>query len=212
MTPDWLNAGVSERAIVSHLSASHNTIGGLGPGEGNVIAGHNGQAIDLYGGGGNLIAGNRIGTNAAGDEIIGNLRGVVMHDSPNNSVVNNLISGNFDGVLVDGTLSANTVIRGNLIGTNLAGTAALPNSWYGINFVNDPEGGVIGGTTPADRNIVSANAGDGIRLTGRNHQVLGNYVGTDITGTVDLGNSVSGVYVAGAANVRLAVVFPARQT
>ena len=102
LTPDWLDAGVSERAILSHVEASHNTIGGLSPGEGNVIAGHNGQAIDLYGGGNNLIAGNRIGTNAAGDESIGNFRGLVMHNSPNNSVINNLISGNFDGVTVDG--------------------------------------------------------------------------------------------------------------
>ena len=100
-------------------------------------------------------------------------------------------------------LSTNTVIRGNIIGTDLSGTAALPNVWYGINFVNDPAGAVIGGATEADRNLVSGNGGDGIRLTGSNHQVYGNFVGTDITGTIDFGNGNNGIYVAGAADVRI---------
>ncbi len=203
LTPDWLHAGVSQRAILIHQQSSDNTIGGLGAEEGNVIAGHNGHAIDIFGGGSNLIAGNRIGTNAAGNEGIGNFRGLVMANSPDNSVINNLVSGNYDGIVVSGSLATNTIIRGNYVGTDVTGTAAISNLWYGINFVNDPVGALIGGTTEQDRNLVSANGGDGIRLTGTGHEVYGNYVGTDITGTQNLGNENNGVYVSGASEVRV---------
>jgi hypothetical protein len=73
-----------------------------------------------------------------------------------------------------------TLVQGNVIGLNAAGTAALGNVGYGITFgaVN----GVVGGTSPADRNLISGNGG-GIRLAGEGNQIQGNHVGTDRTGT-----------------------------
>src|SRR5439155_8983897 len=55
----------------------------------------------------------------------------------------------------------------------------------------------VGGTTAADRNVISANGGFGILAdpltTGL--VVQGNYVGTDATGTLARGNTGVGVYV-----------------
>ena len=70
----------------------------------------------------------------------------------------------------------------------------------------------IGGTTPASRNIISANGDNGILLQSSNILIQGNYIGTDVNGTADLGNGASGIFVqdnddtiggtaAGAGNV-----------
>jgi hypothetical protein len=50
----------------------------------------------------------------------------------------------------------------------------------------------------AERNIVSANAGDGIAVAGTGNVVSGNYIGTDTSATRGLGNQRYGVSVANA--------------
>ena len=55
---------------------------------------------------------------------------------------------------------------------------------------------VIGGSTPATRNVISANGFIGVDLDGTNDSVIkGNYVGTDKNGTKDLGNVNSGIRI-----------------
>src|SRR6185503_2046756 len=102
----------------------------------------------------------------------------------------NIISGNsVNGI--DITV-ADTIVQGNLIGTDLTGTQALGNASFGI--VVHAQASTIGGTTASARNIISGNS-VGAQLTGGNNGSIsfkGNYVGTDITGTVKLGN-LSGV-------------------
>src|SRR5262249_30576250 len=69
-------------------------------------------------------------------------------------------------------------IEGNFIGTNVAGTAAIANGGFAID-INSGNNHVIGGTAPAQRNIISGNTFDGIRvfdLTGISIQ--GNFIGT----------------------------------
>ena len=101
------------------------------------------------------------------------------------------------GIRLDGT-GGNTIV-GNFVGTNAAGTLAHANGSTGIE-VNSPNN-IIGGTTAADRNLVSGNAADGISFnTGADNSfVWGNYVGTDITGTASLGNGGEGVDIDSAA-------------
>jgi hypothetical protein len=84
------------------------------------------------------------------------------------------------------------VIEGNFIGTNTAGTAALPNGASGIALVLG-HNTRIGGITPAARNLISGNAGDGVAITSPTNTVQGNFVGTDVTGTVAIGNRGAGV-------------------
>ena len=62
----------------------------------------------------------------------------------------------------------------------------------GVELGLDERDSRIGGTTPAARNLISGNNGSGVGGGdfGRFNQVLGNFIGTDITGTQDLGNGV----------------------
>ena len=61
----------------------------------------------------------------------------------------------------------NNIIVGNYLGTDLAGTVASANA-VGV-FVGSSGYNRIGGTVPADRNIISANSVDGIQILGGGH-------------------------------------------
>ncbi|HVU86203.1 MAG TPA: right-handed parallel beta-helix repeat-containing protein [Pirellulales bacterium] len=86
---------------------------------------------------------------------------------------------------------------------NPAGTNTTANSVYGDAVV-----GVLSGTSPPGyqalvnpnfelSNVISGNGSNGIELSGaNNNQITMNYIGTDITGTVDLGNAANGIMVA----------------
>ncbi|CAA9395404.1 MAG: hypothetical protein AVDCRST_MAG03-881 [uncultured Rubrobacteraceae bacterium] len=99
-------------------------------------------------------------------------------------------------------------VEGNFIGTDAAGSADLGNRYSGV-IVNTYSGGApntIGGTTPAARNVISGNNSGGgavwIHTGTPGNLVQGNFIGTDATGTADLGNSGHGVHVRyGTTNV-----------
>ena len=56
-------------------------------------------------------------------------------------------------------------VVGNYIGTNAAGTAQLGNDRQGI-YINGSSGNVIGGTTAAERNVISGNRLRGVYIVG----------------------------------------------
>ncbi|MBI2479252.1 MAG: hypothetical protein HYV60_11645, partial [Planctomycetia bacterium] len=96
--------------------------------------------------------------------------------------------------------SDNNLIVGNFIGTNSTGTAALGNSRGLAIFGNN---NTIGGTTEADRNVISGNTGAGLSIavpfegaTANGNRVIGNFIGADVTGSIALGNGGVGVGVA----------------
>ena len=99
--------------------------------------------------------------------------------------------------------SSQNVVSGNYIGLNRLGTAAIGNGRYGI-FISSTgtTQNAIGGGSAAARNVISGNGGDGIQVhTGSSaNQIVGNYVGTDVTGNVDLGNNGRGVYIGSGSN------------
>ncbi|MFO0869119.1 MAG: LamG-like jellyroll fold domain-containing protein [Pirellulales bacterium] len=81
-----------------------------------------------------------------------------------------------------------TVI-GNFIGTDATGTIDRGNAVAGIYVTST--GNTIGGVTSAARNVVSGNDDYGIEISGAGatgNQVLGNYIGPDVSGLVALGN------------------------
>ncbi len=153
--------------------------------------------------GGNFLEANLIGTNVDGTAALGNGTGVIItQSSPNNTIGGvgarrNVISGNADlGIIL---ISDGNSVFGNFIGTNAAGTAAMPNG-EGTRIFSG--GNLIGGTGPATGNLISGNRNTGVRFFGpnaRGNQVLGNFIGTDISGTVLLSNSI-GVSLEGAPN------------
>jgi len=192
-------------------------IGGAAPG-GNVIAGNTANGIEIIGteSSGNLISSNMIGTNGAGAAALGNLLdGVRVVDSPGNTIGNdfnpagrNLISGNMrNGVALVGAGAIFNRVLGNFIGTDALGTAALGNAIDGVVIV-DASINTIGGTTAGSRNVISGNGsaagGSGVAIFGQTatgNQILGNFIGTDSTGTRPLGNFFQGVALNSPQNV-----------
>lgn len=103
------------------------------------------------------------------------------------------------GVAVAGNLDGQVRVRANLIGTDISGTQDFGNAGAGV-FVGGV-GNTVGGFTPADRNIISGNGFDGVVIEEnafltQNNRVIGNYIGTDITGTQPLGNDGDGVLLS----------------
>ncbi|MEK7328157.1 MAG: SdrD B-like domain-containing protein [Chloroflexota bacterium] len=120
------------------------------------------------------------------------------------STVRGLVINGFDeGILLD--TNGNNVVQGNYIGTNVAGTGDLGNLNNGI-LIQDSANNTIGGTTAAQRNLISGNDGDGIRITGPTsdgNTVQGNYIGTDESGALDVGNSGDGIRIRDGADNNL---------
>src|SRR5262249_34664587 len=62
-------------------------------------------------------------------------------------------------------------------------------------------GSTVGGTTPAARNLIAGNAGDGIRFdNAAGNLVQGNFIGTRSDGASPLGNLGQGVFLTGGSS------------
>ena len=86
--------------------------------------------------------------------------------------------------------AAGITITGNYIGLDTTGSAA-PNG-TGVS-INGSASTVIGGLQASTRNIISANKGAGIQISGtasKSNVISGNYIGTDPAGAKALGNLV----------------------
>jgi hypothetical protein len=174
---------------------SRNVVGGMQPGERNIVSGNlsNGIAMSDHAHD-NLILGNYAGTDISGSLDLGNRgHGVSMEvGAYHNRAEGNLSSGNVRaGLLADG--GDYNIFVGNRVGTDASGTQAIPNDWVGV-YVN-ASFTRIGGTGVGDGNLVSGNPG-GIEVGGPGtvgNLVLGNLVGTDSGGTQPLPNTYEGV-------------------
>ena len=190
------NDGIGIRAI----EGSAIQIGGVFPGWGNIIAGNVGGNLSLEAGiDGATVAGNRIGTNVSGTAALSPQSGGVHIGGRNVDLMLNLVSGNaHGGIAISGTNVENVSLFGNFVGTNLAGTAALPNGSIGVRVI-EGSGIAIGGTTPAERNLISGNASRGMTLEGGvdGAVVQGNYIGTDASGLIALPNDSDGIDIGG---------------
>ena len=157
---------------------------------------------------GTTIAGCFIGTDAAGASASPNGWGIsglgatdlkIGGTDPADRCV---ISGNTIAG-IDITNCIGTLIRGNAIGTISLGTSALGNA-QGITASGS--GSVtVGGSAAGAGNVVSANDQNGMYVTlspGGVVTVEGNYFGTDVTGTLPLGNTYAGIRVgSGGATI-----------
>ena len=92
------------------------------------------------------------------------------------------------------------VVAGNYLGLLLDGSTIGANSGDGVAISATSSFDTIGGAAAADRNVISGNAGNGISLSGSNgNLILGNYIGTDATGTLARGNGANGILVSNGA-------------
>ncbi|HKQ08563.1 MAG TPA: hypothetical protein VJ464_25805 [Blastocatellia bacterium] len=150
-----------------------------------------------------------------------------------NSVVRGLVMNGFSsppgliiGFAIRLTDGGGNIVEGNYLGTNLSGDAAVPNAFDGIIIAGSRDN-LVGGTVEAARNVISGNIHKGVLIINgllpnpdfqhmrafsgaTNNKVLGNFIGTDYTGTSDggfdinasaaLGNGDDGIGIFGSDN------------
>ncbi|MFL5730764.1 MAG: beta strand repeat-containing protein, partial [Cytophagaceae bacterium] len=193
-----------------------NTIGGTGANQRNYISGNSpGNAIEMENADNNIISGNYIGLDKNGtvpgavpNAISNNLHGIVMtagytpaaangsksrSSSDGNTISNNVISNNvLRGLSMDS--SNNNTIQSNIIGLNPAGTASMSNGSHGIFLSNGSGNHFVS-------NVISSNKEMGIYFFSKaiNNFIESNMIGTDITGTIALGNNFNGILITGSS-------------
>lgn len=210
--------------------ASNNTFQNL------KIYGNQQNGIKVDGGSGNKILNNIIGLTSAGvrnpngkeraaDTTTVNppqpiYAGVYVNNSGSMTISGNTISANIgDGIYYGGRTNANTLITNNKIGLGINGLEPKGNYGAGI-LVKEASGVTIGGinlgNTIAANGNRSTNSNNTSNLLGhgieiRNcsaaNTIIGNYVGTDISGNKVvspsgklLGNQLNGIYINNSSN------------
>src|SRR5262245_50776950 len=120
--------------------------------------------------------------------------------SVGNSTIRGLVINRFNFYGIFMSSNGGNTIAGNYVGTDATGTVTfpIPNNGSGV-FMSSPNN-TIGGTSSADRNLISgnrnANGSTGVYVSGVNakgNKVIGNYIGTDPSGLVALGNMGNGI-------------------
>jgi hypothetical protein len=205
----WLSGNSS---ILIYPNCPNNLIGGTTPQARNVILGVTNLLYD----GGNVVQGNFIGTNLEGTATVTGIDpkyGTLLDSSIGLNSPQNLLGGTVAGArniiasgvaMTDGLAGPFTpaysphvysnLIQGNYIGTDVSGTKVLGGSIK----IQDSPNNTIGGTTPAARNIISGSRRSGILVlstddTSGGTLIQGNFIGTDKTGQLGLGNNLDGI-------------------
>jgi Calx-beta domain len=182
-------------------NASDNVIGGVATADRNVISGNGGAGVRIFGPSGvrDIVLGNYIGITVDGISALGNSQeGVAISSADNVVGPGNVISANLRGILFVGAGATGNLAQGNLIGTNSAGTADLGNAQEGV-LINGASGNSITGNAQGSQVISGNNVG--LLILGSEaagNLVQGTFFGTDVTGTLDLGNSQAGVEIEDA--------------
>ena len=118
------------------------------------------------------------------------------------------------------TLSSSFVtLQGDLIGLMSDGLTVAGNGGDGVKIESTSHGNLIGQVDPTTSmsppessvdatfmlsNVISGNRGNGIGIYGaRDNRIAMNYVGTDVSGAVDLGNGQDGILITDGASGNL---------
>ena len=132
-----------------------------------------------------------------GKDIKGPANGLTLARGSDGSTIQDLNIVSFMGAGIRIESATDTIID-NLIGTDPTGTLAGPGNQVGI-LIDGANGGgaaTIGGTATGTRNVISGNNQAGIEISGTtSNLVQGNFIGTDVTGTLALGNTETGVLI-----------------
>jgi hypothetical protein len=209
-----LGSGNAAQGVL--VAGTNTTIGGSDPQAANVIAGNGAQGVSILAGSeGNQVLGDQIGIvgpsingrffllpNGAEGVLIASSSNVVGGPAPG---AGNLISANAgDGVHLVGPSATRNNVDANYIGIGpgggfVYGAEGTGNGGDGVR-VEDAPGNRIGS---AVGNVISANAGAGVRLLGSSDAtfVQKNLIGLTSDGSAPRGNAGEGVAVFSASNV-----------
>jgi hypothetical protein len=206
--------GNQNQGVLVCLGASNNRVGGTDPRDRNVISG-NGWGVNVgYRAHSNMVVGNYVGTDISGTMALGGGAHGIGIGGFNNRIEGNLVSGNPDTEVAVGDYGGCcNVVVGNLIGTDASGSQAIANGTGGTGISSGGVYNRLGGPTPAERNVVSGKD-YGIDVSGAGSVgmlVIGNFIGTDTTGTQSIGNARTGVLLAYGSRALIGGATPAER-
>lgn len=203
------NAGI-------RIYSSNNTIGGVSPSDRNYIYDNDHGGIRAKGLSGAItgiyIQNNYIGLDRNGNTNLPNGTWGVLFDNVSESIIGGAGAGN---VLAGNNLAFSTgielqeskknYITGNIIGTDASGTQ---DSGFdtGISLRSSSEN-IIGGFNASYRNLISGNDVHGIVIelltasviSPDSNRIIGNFIGTNITGTSAIPNG-NGIFMENGVN------------
>ena len=163
----------------------------------NTVSGSSSAGIGVGGAASTIIAGNKIGTNDAGDATIPNIEWGIVDQGTGTTIGGlttadrNLISGNHDDAGINLLSGSGAQVEGNWIGLAANGTAVLGNLGAGIH--------VHSGHATIQHNVISGNGGDGVFVDGAaNATINSNVIGLLPDNTTPAGNAGAGVEVVNA--------------
>jgi hypothetical protein len=205
----------SQHGVLIENGSFNNYIGNASvTNSGNLISG-NGYTNTYHGvciqngAYGNEVARNRIGLNAHNGSTHNAGDGIRIQNSDANTIGGtdaddrNFISGNGGCGIQLGTNATGNTVLGNFIGLDTNGVIAVPNSKEGVLIYRSSQN-QIGTSAGGSRNVISGNAGSGVMISdnasARDNTVEDNYIGTDVSGGIKVGNSDHGVYISGGVS------------
>jgi hypothetical protein len=194
-------AGAPPNTRVNGLLLDRSTPGNSRPSviSGLVIEYFSGDGIYIGGDAPTDVYGCHIGIDITGTRARANKLGIGIVNSgdqigmalPGSAYVTQ-ISGNLtNAIQIDRASSEHNTIVNCLLGPDITGTTAVRNGDYGVSSAGAYT--TIGGSQTIERNLISYDSAGGIYLTAPHDVVLGNYIGTDITGTQNLMNFGYGI-------------------
>jgi hypothetical protein len=182
-------AGVSILAGTRGVTLANNYIGGNSQ-QGVAIGGDATGQI--------TITQNNIGTNFFGNLSVPNgLDGILITglDAAGTRINAHPIAC-YSGAGIHFAGCAGVTVTNNFIGLNPAGNSIMFNFTDGVRLDAGANHNLIGGTQAAAKNVIAGNGGNGVLMDGAAttlNQVSGNFIGTNISGTLAIPNLGSGV-------------------
>jgi hypothetical protein len=211
VTKNGMNPRGNSEGIRIKSGAANNYIGIAPSGEGsfNLISASISDGIVIDTADHNIVAGNLIGTDIVGTSDLGNRFGIYIGGVSTYNIIGtngdgtadadegNLISGNDkDGMWISNQAGSFNIIAGNFVGTDLTGTSIIPNGMAGVTISGDSNRIGTNGDGVSDAlegNVISGNGTTGLFVSSENNWIAGNFIGTDPTGMIALGNTFDGI-------------------
>jgi hypothetical protein len=178
-----------EAITLANSNSGPDTINFASPGTISLVTGLftiTDDATTILGGGSIVLEGSATGGGADGLGIFSS-----------NNVIEGLTIVSFSGSGIQIFGGTTNTIKGCNIGTD--GVSDLGNEVFGI-LIQGGANNIIGGTTAADRNIISGNDGNGIVIQGTGasgNKVTGNFIGLNALGDTAIPNGSSGISISG---------------